>query len=480
MPPWSPAVVHPKLSAGERLAARRTAAARGEIDDHAGDAIVTMRPVVHVGVHPQWVTDADKLAADLGRILDIDTSDVPSRISDAEPTAFVDVVTLRRRDYLAVKSKLRPLPGTVFRDGELPLAPTRGFARALLGTAGPVTNAIMDASPGRYQPGDLAGLSGLHRRYDERLAGTSGVEVVVVPPKGSYRDDDTVFEAKPKAGRGPRLSLDQRVQRAAEAALSGERRKTALVALRVSDGTVLAVANGPDGGTENLAFEARVPPGSTFKVVSTLGLLERGITPGQTVPCPKYATVDGRRFSNDHDFALGDVPFRTAFARSCNTTFVKLAPKLGDAGLTAAGTQVGLGAEWELGADVRTGSVPVTTESVDRAPAAFGQGKVTVSPVAMAGVAAAVARGRWQQPRLILDPEVKPAAPGPELDPGHVKTLRSLMRAVVTDGTATALADAPGGRSTARPGPPSTAPRPRPAVMPGSSAGRVTSRSRSS
>jgi Cell division protein FtsI/penicillin-binding protein 2 len=217
------------------------------------------------------------------------------------------------------------------------------------------------------------------------------------------------------------------------------------VAVRVSDGSVLAVANGPDDAAGNLGFEARVPPGSTFKVVTTLALLERGISPSQTVPCPKYATVEGRRFSNDHDFALGDVPFRTAFARSCNTTFVTLSPKLGDDGLADAGGQVGLGADWTLGVDAHTGSVPETGEPVDRAAAAFGQGKVTVSPVAMAAVAAAVAKGRWQQPTLILDPEVRPAKPGPRLDPGHVDTLRSLMRTVVTDGTATALADAPGG-----------------------------------
>ncbi|MGH3716055.1 MAG: penicillin-binding transpeptidase domain-containing protein [Micromonosporaceae bacterium] len=445
---WSAAVVHPGLAGGNRLVLRRTPAPRGPITDRAGKPIVTTRPVVYVGVHPQWVEDADRLAADLGRVLKIDTSDLPKRIAAAKPTDFVDVVTLRREDYLAVKSRLQPLAGTVFREGKLPLAPSRQFARALLGTAGPVTKEVMDAAPGRYQVGDIAGLSGLQRRYDQRLVGVPGVTVVAEPADGSDGSDGdgaSLFEADPKQGRSLRLTLDPRVQRAADAALATEKRKAALVALRVSDGAILAVANGPDGGTENLAFEATVPPGSTFKVVSSLALLERGVTADKTVPCPKYATVEGRRFRNDHGFALGDVPFRTAFARSCNTTFVSLAPQLGDSGLTEAGTLVGLGTDWRLGVDAHTGAVPKTVEPADRAAAAFGQGEVTVSPLAMAGVAGAVANGRWQQPRLILDPATEPERPGEKLDPGHVQTLRSLMRAVVTEGTATALADAPGG-----------------------------------
>ncbi|MGH7510948.1 MAG: hypothetical protein ACREMZ_15990 [Gemmatimonadales bacterium] len=54
---------------------------------------------------------------------------------------------------------------------------------------------------------------------------------------------------------------------------------------------------------------------STFKVVSTLALLRAGVTADQTVPCPKYATVEGRRFQNDlrsHSWFIGwqrDVAF---------------------------------------------------------------------------------------------------------------------------------------------------------------------------
>jgi cell division protein FtsI/penicillin-binding protein 2 len=63
-----------------------------------------------------------------------------------------------------------------------------------------------------------------------------------------------------------------------------------------------------------------------------------------------------------------------------------------------------------------------------------------VTPLAMAGVAAAVADGRWRQPRLV---QSDPSKAGPALP--DLPTLRDLMRQVVTRGTAaTALAGVPG------------------------------------
>src|SRR5262249_16418606 len=70
---------------------------------------------------------------------------------------------------------------------------------------------------------------------------------------------------------------------------------------------------------------------------------------------------------------------------------------------------------------------------------AFGQGRVLVSPLAMASVAASVARGYWKQPRVLLSPSVKPVADGPAI--ADAPTLRQLMREVVVAGTG--LADAP-------------------------------------
>jgi cell division protein FtsI/penicillin-binding protein 2 len=64
----------------------------------------------------------------------------------------------------------------------------------------------------------------------------------------------------------------------------------------------------------------------------------------------------------------------------------------------------------------------------------------------MAGATAAVARGQFVQPKLVLQPApANPAADGPKLDDAVVEPLREMMREVVTAGTGTALANAPGG-----------------------------------
>ena len=60
------------------------------------------------------------------------------------------MVTLRREVYDQIRAQIHDLPGTVFNESTLQLAPTRAFARALLGTVGDVTKEQLDANPGRY------------------------------------------------------------------------------------------------------------------------------------------------------------------------------------------------------------------------------------------------------------------------------------------------------------------------------------------
>ena len=71
----------------------------------------------------------------------------------------------------------------------------------------------------------------------------------------------------------------------------------------------------------------------------------------------------------------------------------------------------------------------------------IGQARIVASPLAMAGVAATVADGRWHAPRLLAG---DPRSSGPSLATDELTTLRTLMRSVVTSGTGTALAVVPG------------------------------------
>ncbi|MER7458467.1 penicillin-binding transpeptidase domain-containing protein [Micromonospora sp. NPDC126480] len=455
---WEPQIVHEQLTRRDRLGLRRESGPRAAVLDGAGQPLVTPRPVVRVSLVPGEVKDVPKVVRQLDSafkairpalVPPVDLSDLPGRLAEAKPDALVEVVTLRDEAYRQIKPRIHGLPGTRFPTDKLDLAPTREFARAVLGTVDPAQADDLAKHPDRYVRGDLVGHGGLQGRYDERLRGAPGLTVIVnrPGPEGTLVATGTeLFRREFRPGEPLKTTLDVATQNAADTALRAEKRRAALVAVRISDGAVLAAANGPGPAGENLAFTAQVPPGSTFKVVSALALLDRGaVTPDRTVDCPKIREVDGRTFKNSDDFALGSVPFRTDFAESCNTAFVALAPQLGADGLAVTGRSLGLESDWDLGLDAFSGKVSANGGATEQAAAAIGQGTTIVSPLAMASATAAVARGRFVQPKLVLDPApAGPAADGPELKAESVAAVRAMMRDVVTAGTGTALGDVPG------------------------------------
>ncbi|GIF48756.1 cell division protein FtsI/penicillin-binding protein 2 [Asanoa ferruginea] len=459
---WEPALVNAKLKSGDQLGLRRQRPDRAGVLDGAGKPIVEPRDVVVVGVEPAGVDDPAGITAALDKAFKsvrpalppIDLKDLPKKITSAEnPEQFLEVVTLRKDAYDQIRSKIQPLEGTRFRAEKRDLAPTRAFARALLGSADPALKEDIDKNPDAVAEGDLVGHGGIQGAFDKQLRGTPGVSVVISQkaPDGEVNDGEELFRAEPKPGTPVKTTLDVRTQNAADTALAGVKQRSALVAVRVSDGAVLAAANGPDGGSgENLAFTAQVPPGSTFKMVSALGLLDGGkVTSSTVVNCPQNFTVDGRSFKNSESFALGKVPFQVDFAKSCNTAFASLAPSLGPDGLAAAGRSLGLEGTWDLGVDAFSGKVSTGGSDAERAAAAFGQGTTLVSPLAMASATAAVAKGSVVPPSVIAD---KPAKPGAALKAESLDPLRSMMRQVVTSGTATALKDVPGGAVSGKTG----------------------------
>ncbi|MBN1174313.1 MAG: penicillin-binding protein, partial [Micromonosporaceae bacterium] len=441
---FAPSVVHPSLADGANLALKRTAAERGPILDGEGQAIVTQRPVVLVGLQPNAIPETTSVVTQLTLAINkvepsVTFDDLPAKLAAAKADAFVEVITLRREKYLQIKPELQAIAGTRFRESTMPLAPTSTFAKALLGSTGEVTKEIMDKNPGTYQVGDRVGLSGLQKGYDAVLRGTPAMQITAVGSDGAA--SQPLFTSEAKAGAAVRTTLDSATQNAAESALAAESLRSALVALRISDGALIAVANGPGGGQLNLALTAQVPPGSTFKMVTALGVLGNGsVTADSVVPCPKELVVDGRTFTNSHAMALGDVPLHVDFAKSCNTAFASLAPKLGADGLATTAATLGVGTSWDLGTDTFSGKVSSGGSDAERAAAAFGQGATVVSPVALAGAVAAVARGQWKQPRLVTEPAPAAIAPdGQPLPEPAVTALRSMMREVITAGTADQL-----------------------------------------
>ncbi len=435
---WSPADLHPELTADsvQHVTVTRVLPARAPLQDAAGAPIFTRTDVVTVGVQPSKATDLPALAATLGSVLKVDPADIVADVTKAKPDAFVTVVTLRRADYLTVKPRIYNLPGTVFRSSTQLLAPTRSFAQPLLGRVGAATAEVIKELGSGYDATAQVGVSGLQRALNGTLTGKPGLRIKAGPTVLAALDGTP--------GAAVRTTLDRSVQTAADAAVAAMPQPTALVAIRPSTGAILAVADN-DKVPYELGLAGHFPAGSTFKILTATALLRNKVVqPTSAVDCPGTTVVYGKEFENENQFDLGRVPLRTAFAKSCNTTFTGLSQRLGDGDLAAAAALYGVGSTWNLTASSFGGSVPAPKDDTEKAADAIGQGRVEVSPLTMALVSAAVAKGGPVVPALVDG--AKPAGTAPAGPPAAVlPALRDMMRAVVTEGTATALADVPGG-----------------------------------
>ena len=438
---WSPQLLHPDLTADTALERSREVPDRAQILDREGRELTSNRRVYRVGIVPG---KAEPGSFDgLVDLLDIDGAALRQRAKAAEPDWFVDVITLRAADYAPVRSRLLQLPGIVVDPGRLPLAPTAGWGRAVLGSVGPATaESLQHAGPLTLDT-DLVGSSGLQAAYEEQLAGTPGGSVSLVDRRtGEQRE--VLWRTEPEPGEPLRITLDYRFQDAAERAIADQTKTTVLVAVDTRTGEVLADANGPEVTSYNTGFVGEYPPGSTFKVVSAAALLAGGQDADAPADCPSTTVVDGKRFKNSEFSSLAPgATFADTLAASCNTTVVGLAGELDDAALAeTAQDMFGIGAEWDLPLEAYSGSVPEATSLVDRAASMIGQGRVLMSPLALAMVAATVASGQARSPALVPGQGGEPTAeplPGP-----LAADLRTVMRMVVTQGTATSLRGLPG------------------------------------
>ena len=433
---------HPELKPGQAMTLTRTPAERGDLLDRDGTPLMPQRTVYPVQLDPTRAPPA--VATQLERLVGEKPGVLVAKLAAARRAgskATIAVITYREPDFEARREALDALVGVVYPKTTQPLAPTREFGQPLLGTFGEVTAELVAASDGRLVAGDRAGLSGLLARFDAQLAGTPEISVTVPQDAGN-----PLFDQPGVPGTDVTLTLDPQVQAAAEKALVGSGDiPSGLVAVDVATGEILASANRPAFGFDR-ALTGRFPPGSAFKVASTSALLGRGlVTLTSPVSCPASFTIDGRAFRNFEGETLGSPTFRQDFQHSCNTAFVQLSRKLADDDLTKAAAALGIGAGWakELGVvNAFDGSVPTTTGATDKAAATIGQGRVLVSPAALAVMSGSVARGSYLPPRLATTTEQPAAVP---LTPTVTAALRTAMRDVVTGGTATVLANTPGG-----------------------------------
>jgi penicillin-binding protein 2 len=281
------------------------------------------------------------------------------------------------------------------------------------------------------------GRDGLEKTFDERLQGEAGGTIFRVDPAG-YRINPPLDKKSPVQGENIVTSLDMDLQQAAEAKLREFDTPGAAVAIDVNTGEVLVLASVPDYDLNifsprlsftdskdieqrqawaNRAISSAYPPGSTFKILTSIAALRAGaIEPDESIiTCAGSFVRGGRRYvcynGRGHH---GDVLLPEAISDSCDIFYY-------EAGWRTTAEQVAAEAR-RFQMDRRTGiELPHETgrmvipdnawkvENVgqkwfpgDTANMAIGQGYVLVTPLEMACFAASVARNEvWTKPTLL-------------------------------------------------------------------------------
>jgi Penicillin binding protein transpeptidase domain/NTF2-like N-terminal transpeptidase domain len=318
-----------------------------------------------------------------------------------------------------------------------------GSISLLTGSVVTATAAQARALGAPYQAGDLIGQGGIEQAYQSRLAGRPSLTIRIEGP--GRRPDVTAARFAASPGLPVQTSIDLRDQLAASRAVksAATSKPVDVVAMQPSTGRVLAVVERPGGFDRALLGE--FPPGSTFKVVTASALARGGMRPSSAVQCPGQVDIGGRIFHNDNNEQLGATSLESAFAVSCNSTFALLAvQRLGGPALASMAAAFGFNAEPTLGIPASLGQFTTPTQPVDLAADAFGQGTDLVNPLSQATVAAAIEDGTWRPPQLVTSPAPPPGGAAHPLGPAILSSLRPMMRAVVTSGTAAAVGFPPG------------------------------------
>jgi hypothetical protein len=429
---WSPATIVPQLRQGDQLSLQTTWPTRAPILGADGTPLTTVGQVVTIGVEGARIKNAASVQSALvaaGATAQEASGAIAA--AKAHPTYFEPVFTVSQARYNVLEPTIYPIPGTVFQSSTALSAITPGLSSGVVGTVGPITAQELSQLGAPYDAESDVGQTGLEQADERQLAGTPGATVAVVTKSGATIATVARLPAHP--GTPVRTTIEPSVQQAAESALSGENKSAALVAVDASTGDVLAAVSVNSGGFDQ-AIDGGFPPGSTFKVITSTALLDDGLTPASSASCPPTATIDGEVFHN----AEGDAPVTNllqAFTESCNTAFIGLATgHLTASDFPSTAAMFGLGKSLQIGLTAFGGSVPQPTDEADLAATAIGQGRVLLSPLAEAMVAAAADTGTVHEPSLVTGTGTTAAAG--QLSTSAVSDLHEMMASVVDSGTA--------------------------------------------
>ena len=459
------------LADENRINVRLIPPRRGRVFDREGRVIADNAPSYRITmIRARSGADVETVLQRLARLIDLPPEDQArawrelAELRADTPVTVADRVSWEAIAQVAVNTPA--LPGVIPEVGLSRHYPGGGDYAHVVGYVGPVSDRDLERSDApeallripRFQIGKI----GLEAERETRLRGRPGTLRVEVNASGRVMRELDRQDGTP--GADIQLTTDNALQSYVAARLAGE--SAAAVVMDVASGDLLACASAPDFDPNlfvrgisvpdykalledryrplpNKAAQGVYPPGSTFKMVTLLAALEAGEVDSQeTVYCPGYLEVSGRRFHCWKTWGHGNVDLNRSLRESCDVYYYEMALRVGIERLSDMARRLGLGQVFDLPmTSVAEGLVPsrdwklrargaqwVVGDSVN---AGIGQGFVLTSPLQLAVMTARLATGRAVVPRLIrsIDGIVQetPEAESLGVNENHLRWVRKAM-----------------------------------------------------
>ena len=405
--------------------------------------LVANRPAFSIDVTPALVPgdrdDLDALLASLAEALDIDPEYMAGQVPLNESHLFQPIEVLSGADFPTVAylgEHIHRFEGVSWRNEPVRDYSDLGALAHVIGYVGEISVEELQVLYNEgYRRGDTIGKSGLEQRYDERLRGTPGLSYRTVD--ALQRDLGTREGRPPVPGNDLVLTIDARIQRLAEDALAG--RIGSVVVLRPSTGEIVAMVSYPwfDPGAVprrptgrrscagscwipthpfvNRAVHSAHAPGSVFKLIMSVAVLEEQIIPPEEQINCRGQFLLGRVWHDHKPEGHGWVDLREGLAQSCNIYYYTVGHRLGVERIVHYARALGLGSPTgiELPRE-QAGFLPTPAWKQrqhdepwvggDTINMSIGQGFITATPLQMANVVAAIANdGVVYRPYLVKE-----------------------------------------------------------------------------
>ncbi|MBE9045055.1 penicillin-binding protein 2 [Pleurocapsales cyanobacterium LEGE 10410] len=451
---------------------------RGSIFDRNGEVLATNRLSFSAYLWPKaqkeknWAKNRNAIA----QILDIDPEDLQKRVETAGynyPSLIPIARNLTPEQITILEEYHSQLKWVEIDDGKIRHYPQGKLAAHILGYTGELDPQELEQKKSEgYRLGDVMGKMGVESAYESQLRGEWGGLRLKVD--GAGRIVSFLGQKPAKAGKDLTLTIDAKLQQAAETALGT--RKGAVVALDPNNGEVLAMASYPSFDPNifsapitpkiwqelqsqgnpflNLGLRA-FPPASTFKIITATAGIESGKYPPNTVlGTYPYINVSGTKFREWNRKGFGRMGYVSAMAWSSNTFFgqvgrgaggrelIKWARKFGfgkPTGIELEGETAGLIADdaWKRRNFRNWGWTVGDTVNMS-----IGQGFTSATPLQVAVMFSAIANdGYLVKPHLLKkdNQTAQFSQVSLNLKPTTLSTIQQGLRAVVERGTGTRL-----------------------------------------